>query len=195
MEHTPHGGGEHQPHGPEQRESLLINSVVIPADDDEPLRRQQIEATDLNTYRDLVAGDLEVLNLEQPAATMYLNGDGKNLKLPVNARATMLLWAHQKDLRFQDYIVGDVFLTGPVDSDGWDASVPEELPKLFDAPALRIEIQTYGDPQWYSNDLRFGAWTAAYAYALDLARRWTAVEDIRVLPVENESPGRHDERP
>ena len=184
MEQLPIEGGEHVLPGAERRETLQINTVVVPADGEVPLRRQQIDATDLDTYRDLVDGNLEVLTLERPAATMYLNGDGKNLGLPVNARATMLLWVHQKDMRFEDYIVGDVFLTGPVDPDGWDTGVPDGLTEIFDAQALRIEIQTRGDPQWYGNDLRFEAWTAAYAYALDLARRWTAVKDIRVLQGE-----------
>ena len=192
MEQTPIGG-ERRPSGAERRESLLIRSVVIPADDDRPLRRQQLDATNLSDYRGLVDGNLEVLSLEQPAATMYLNGDGKIRQLPVNVRATMLLWAHVKELRFQDYIAGDVFLTGPVDHDGWDTSVPDELDKLLDAQRLRIEIQTYGDPQWYGNDLRFDAWTVAYAYALDLARRWAAVEDIRVLPADEETCVRRDE--
>ena len=194
MEHTPSTGGEDLPLSAEQREALHVNTVVIPADDDIPLRRQQLEATDLDAYRSLVEGKLEVLSLERPTASMYLNEDGKNLGLPVNARATMLLWAHSKQLRFQDYIVGDVFLTGPVDPHGWDTSVPDELTALLDAERLRIEVQTYGDPQWYGNDLRFADWTAAYAYALDLARRWTAVEDIRVLPVGDQSPANQGER-
>lgn len=195
MEHIPPHGGDDLPPSAEQREALHINTIVIPADDEAPLRQQQLDATDLDAYRGLVDGNLEALPLEQPAASMYLNGDGKILGLPVNARATMLLWAHTKQLRFQDYIVGDVFLTGPVNADGWDTSVPDELITLLDAERLRIEVQTYGDPQWYGNDLRFNAWTAAYAYALDLARSWTAVEDIRVLPVGAQSPARHDGQP
>lgn len=195
MEHIPIYGGENEPSSAEQREALHISTVVIPADDDRPLRSGQLDATSLESYRGLVNGNLEALSLEQPTASMYLNADGKIIELPVNVRATMLLWAHIKEMRFQDYIVGDVFLTGPVDGDGWDTDVPEELAKLFDARALRIEIQTYGDPQWYSNDLRFDGWTVAYAYALDLARRWTAVEDIRVLPVETESPAPQDKQP
>ena len=193
MERIPIHGGDDLPLGAEQREGLHIDTIVIPADDEMPLRRQQLDTTNLSAYRGLVEGNLEVLSLEQPAATMYLNGDGKICQLPVNVRATMLLWAHVKELRFQDYIAGDVFLTGPVNHDGWDTSVPDELDTLLDAQRLRIEIQTYGDPQWYGNDLRFDAWTVACAYALDLARRWAAVEDIRVLPADEETCVRRDE--
>lgn len=188
MEQIPIEGGEHRPLSAERRKTLRINSVVIPANDDDPVRRQQIDATDLDEYRDLVDGNLEVLSLERPATTMYLNGDGKDLGLPVNGRATMLLWAHLKEIRFRDFIVGDVFLTGRVNQDGWDSDVPEELTKLFDANELRIEVQTHGDRQWYGNEQRFPVWTAAYAYALELARRWTQVEDVRVVPVEPAPP-------
>lgn len=188
MEHIPIEGGENPADTAERREGLRINSIVIPANDDEPLRRQQIDATDLDAYRDLVNGNLEALGLDYPAASMYLNGDGKTLGLPVNGRATMLLWAHLKEIRFRDFIVGDAFLTGPVNRDGWDTDIPEELTKLFDAQHLRIEVQTYGDPQWYGNDQHFPIWTAAYAYALELAHRWTQVEDVRIVPIESAPP-------
>lgn len=188
MEHIPIEGGVDSTDSAERREALQINSIVIPANDDEPLRRQRIDATDLDAYRDAVNGNLEVLGLDHPTTSMYLNGDGKDLGLPVNGRATMLLWTHLKEIRFRDFIVGDVFLTGPVNRAGWDTDVPEELTRLFDANELHIEVQTHGDLRWYGNERRLPVWTAAYVYALELARRWTQVEDIRVVPVEPAAP-------
>lgn len=188
MEHIPIEGGKRLPTGAERRESLFINSVVIPANDSEPLRRQQIETANLDHYRGAVGGNLEAVSLLQPSSSLYCNEEGKLLGLPTNSRATMLLWAHFPALRFRDYIAGDALLTGPVDHDGWDTNLPEELTRVFDADELRVEVRTYGDPQWYGNEQHFGAWTTAYASALELARRWTLVEDIRVLPVEPPTP-------
>ena len=188
MEHEPIGGGEPQPANPERRERLLINSVVIPADDSEPLRYHQIRASNLDQYRDAVSGNLEVVSLLRPSSSLYCNEEGKLLGLCPNGRATMLLWTHFPALRFRDYIAGDALLTGPVDPDGWDTDLPEDFTQMFAASELRLEVQTYGDPQWYGNEQRFGNWTAAYAYALELARRWALIEDIRVLPTDGGAP-------
>lgn len=182
MEHIPIEGGEDQPPSAEQREALHINAVVIPADDNEPLRQQQIETSNLDQYRDAVGGNLEAISLLRPASSLYCNDEGKLLGLRPNGRATMVLWTHFPALRFRDYIGGDALLTGPMDTEGWDTDLPEDFTRVFEANELRIEVQTYGDPAWYSNEQRFGTWTTAYAYALELARRWTLVEDIRVLP-------------
>lgn len=52
----------------------------------------------------------------------------------------------------------------------------------------KIEVTTAGDPpgSWSSNALRFADKRIAEAYALDLAMRWTAVRDWRV--VESDDP-------
>ena len=182
MEQIPIEGGERRSSGAERHESLLIRSVVIPADNSEPLRQQQIQTSNFDEYRHAVGGNLEVVRLLRPASSLYCNEEGKLLDLRPNGRATMVVWTHFPALRFRDYIAGDALLTGPVDAEGWDTDLPEDFTRVFEAEELRIEVQTYGDPRWYSNEQRFGAWTTAYAYALELARRWALVEDIRVLP-------------
>jgi hypothetical protein len=97
----------------------------------------------------------------------------------------MLLWAHQPAFRFFDYVAGDALLTGPVDDRGDDTDVPGEFVNMFfQVSRFRAEVQTRGDPGWYGNELRFDRWTDAYGYAIDLAQRWSQVEDVRVMPDE-----------
>lgn len=183
MEHLrPEGGGDGHP-TPERHEDVRISAIVIPADEQIPLRQDRIVTSNLDDYQRLVGGHLEILTFESPPATMYLNSEGKNLELPVNRRATMLLWAHDQRFRYLDYIAGDAFLVGPVDAHGDDTGVSDEfVHRLLEARHFRVEVQTRGDPQWYGNELRFDDWTEAYGYVLELGRRWTQVEDLRIVP-------------
>lgn len=178
MERNP--SGEHQ----------KITSVVIPADDAEPLYRIEFDTSDsqkqLAQYRQIVHGGyVEAVPFNRPASTLYLNDEGKNLQLPQNNRATMLAWMHQPVLRYNDLIAGNAFLTGPLNHEGVDTDVPKELVKLLlGSRTLRAEIQIAGDDGWYGNDLKFDHWTHAYATVLDLGWRWRLVRDMRVAAAE-----------
>ena len=46
----------------------------------------------------------------------------------------------------------------------------------------KVEVQTAGDgDHWAGNGLRFDTKEQAESYGLDLAMRWTAVKDFRVV--------------
>lgn len=179
------GSPEEQMGGsPEEGERLKVNSIVIPADTEVAMRREQI-APRLPDYQAITGGSIERVSLENPAASLYVNEDGKLLELPLNRRATLLLWMHNPAFRYRDAIVGDALLIGPVDGDGYDTKVPDELANvLFETKRFRPEVQVHGESGWHGNDRRFDNWIDAYSYALDLSRRWTAVRDIRVVPGE-----------
>ena len=68
----------------------MITAIVIPVDPDQPIRQQQLTKSDLDAYRQIVGGDLELVTLGQPPAGLYLNEEGKLEGLPVNRRATAL---------------------------------------------------------------------------------------------------------
>lgn len=51
--------------------------VGVPRRPRQPIRLQQIERHDVNAYRQIVGGDLEVVALDRPPAAMYLNEEGK----------------------------------------------------------------------------------------------------------------------
>jgi hypothetical protein len=185
MEHQPRPGGDELPPTPEQREHLRINSIVIPADEHEPLRQADLGIANLQEYQQIVDGYIEAISLDDPSSTLYCNEEGKQAGLRMNPRATLLLWAHQPAFRFFDYVAGDALLTGPIDEHGDDTDVPHDFVQtFFQATRFRTEVQTRGDPGWYGNDLRFHRWTDAYGHVLNLARNWSLVEDVRVLPDE-----------
>lgn len=169
--------------GPEEGERLKINTIVIPANEQVEVRQEQIGPSNLPDYQRLAGGFIERVTLDDPASEMYFNEEGKLHELPLNRRATLLLWMHNPAFRYADYIAGDAFLVGPVDSDSYDTSVPDGFVRtLLEARRFRAEVQPQGEAGWYGNDLRFDNWVNAYSYALRLGQGWTQVADIRVVP-------------
>ncbi|MBP2322673.1 hypothetical protein JOF56_003058 [Kibdelosporangium banguiense] len=159
----------------------MITAIVIPADLTKPLALQEIEASDVDSYRSLVGGHLEVVAFQRPAAYLYINEEGQALDLPLNLRATLLAWVHNSAFRGNDWLVGDAVLVGAV-KHGEDLSVPEEyVTLLLKAQRFRVAVQAYGDEQWYANDAVFDAVFAAYIAAADLAQRWTQVAELMVV--------------
>ncbi len=152
---------------PEKHEGLHINSIVIPADDEQPLRQDQLLTAGLEDRQQLVGGLIQGIDLTDPPARLYCNEEGKLLELPLNRRATLLLWAHNPAFRYGDVIVGDAFLVGPVGRRSADTSVPDEyVERLFEARQFRVEVKQRDDTEWQDQGERFDQWTTAYAHAL-----------------------------
>jgi hypothetical protein len=162
-----------------------IRAIVVPVDTTEPLRLEEIDPTDLNAYRRLVGdASIEVVNLERPDASLYMDEEGKLKELPVNERLTAFAWVHQSALRHrQDPVVGPGFIVGPADREGVDQTVPEDLVNLLiGATRFRIQVQTEDDPKWYGNQRVYQHLLDAYIEAVQLAFRWTRAEEVRVVP-------------
>jgi hypothetical protein len=169
--------------GPEEGERLRINGIVIPADEELGVRQDQLGASNLPDYQRVVGGLIEHLALENPASGMYFNEEGKLRDLPLNRRATLLMWMHNPAFRYEDFVTGDALLVGPVDPNGYDTNAPDDFAQmLFEARRFRAEVETYGEAGWHGNERRFDNWVDAYSYVLDLGRRWTSVRDVRVVP-------------
>jgi len=155
----------------------------LPADEELALGQDKLGASHLPEYQRIIGGLIEHVALETPPAAMYVNEEGKIHGLPLNRRATLLLWMHNPAFRYADIVVGDALLTGPADGHGYDTNVPDELVQtLFAARRFRAEVQVHGESGWHGNARRFDNWASAYSYVLDLGRRWTSVEDVRVVP-------------
>ena len=161
----------------------MITAIVIPADPNEPIRLEEIERSDLAAYRRLVDGNIELVTLERPPASLYFNEEGKLVDLPLNPRATALLWVHNSAFRQRDSIMGDAFILGPPDRQSYDTTAPEELVRLLlHTERYRVLVQNEGDEQFYGQLRTFDSWFEAYAQGITLAtRRWSQVEEIQVV--------------
>lgn len=49
---------------------------------------------------------------------------------------------------------------------------------------FKVQVKTPGDRDWVGNGLTFPTWEEAEAYAVNLASRWLAVREWRVVEVE-----------
>lgn len=175
---------EEESSAPERRENLRINSIVIPADDEEPLRQADLSVGGLEDRQQLVGGLIQGVDLPDPPARLYFNEDGKLMKLPPNKRATLLLWLHNPRFRYRDFIVGDAFMVGPVGRRSADTSVPDQYVRtLFEGTRFRVDLQPRGTSEWNEHPERFDNWETAYEHAMGwsgaLPRHLLAV---RVLP-------------
>jgi hypothetical protein len=161
----------------------MITAIVIPADSDKPLRREEVSSTDARAYRSLVGGSLQVVHLEEPAASLYVNEEGKQLDLPLNARATVLLWAHNAAFVGQDWIVGDALLVGPVGRDGADMTAPRAyVSLLLDGRYFGLAVKTAEDGEWQDLGTVFDDVFSVYPLLVTLTRH-KRVKGVRVVVV------------
>lgn len=75
---------------------------------------------------DLVGGWFEVVGAPH-GANMYLNQDGKALRLPENIVATTLARQSDAPIQVHDFVAGQVVVVGGPDVDGSDLDVPDEF--------------------------------------------------------------------
>jgi len=159
-----------------------ITAIVIPADLGQPLRQEGLNPTDLPAYQALVGGLIQPVTLYRPEASMYFNDEGKLLGLPVNHRATAWAAVHNGDFRDRDIVVGDAFVTGPLDGQGNDTSVPAKYIDLwFEATSFRVQKKTTSSRRWLTKNYHYDDVHVAYVAAVRLARREPEVTDIRVV--------------
>ncbi|MEV6831201.1 DUF3846 domain-containing protein [Amycolatopsis sp. NPDC051102] len=161
----------------------MITAIVIPVDPGQPIRLQQIERHDVDAYRQIVGGNLQIIGLDRPPAAIYLNEEGKLNRMRVNHRATTLAWVHNSAFRGNDVIVGSAVIVGPPNRRGDDTSAPEDLVHLLmNTGSYRVQMWTGSEPRWSSDDQAFTDWSEAYRYAVQLTETWDVIEQVRVVP-------------
>lgn len=122
---------------------LVITAIVIPSDIAQPMRLEQLDEHTPGGLRRLVEGNLERVDLYRPSASVYLNEEGKLDGLPINRRATTLLWVHNSRFRGQDVLVGTTVVVGPSEAHGDDTSAPDDLIDLLFERCTRCGAYVY----------------------------------------------------
>jgi hypothetical protein len=161
----------------------MLTAIVIPVNLKQPIRQQQFHKHDLDAYRQLVGGHLEVITLNRPPASLYFNDEGKLAGLPVNIRDTTILWAHHSAFRGEDAIMGPAFIVDPVDRHGDDQTAPPDLiDLLFHTTRHRVQVQALNSTSWNDAGRVFTDWFETYAYGVQLAQSRALVAEVRVVP-------------
>lgn len=166
----------------------MLSAIFIPADEQEPLRLEEFEADDLDARQQLVGGSFEVFRLEGPAADLYVKKDGKLMVMPINRRATLVLWAHNHPFRGQDVIAGDAFILGNPDDEDNATTAPQELiDLLLHTERYRVLVRNQGEEQFYGTLRTFDSWVEAYSYGIQLTWRLSQIVDFRVVGEERDT--------
>lgn len=160
----------------------MPQGVLIPVDEAEPLR--VVDLKNVSDYQKLIGGWVEVTDLDSPEASIWFDEEGKLKNLPLNRRASLILWMHNPSFRDRDVVKGPAIVLGPGNEYGETQDVPAELKMLLTVrETLRVEVQTADNGEaWNTNQRRFPDWVDAYNFALALSDRWMAVERVRVVP-------------
>jgi hypothetical protein len=98
--------------------------MVIPADWEEPVRREEIEDS-FESYQTLVEGYIEFV--DTPTCSLIVNEEGMVFNLPMNERATAFLWRQVPHHIMQTVIMGGAVVVGPETEDGALTSCPEAI--------------------------------------------------------------------
>jgi hypothetical protein len=160
---------------------MRITTIVVPADEEAPISRTEIEAEDPHAYMWIVEGLPVGVGIQRPPALLVANRHGKINGMPLNRRATLLLWMHAPQFRRQDHLAGPIMLTGLPDENGIATSAPDELVNLLvNTGACKVQVRD-GDG-WLPNDRYFPTWIEAYTAGLVLAIERIHVLDVRVVP-------------
>ena len=163
-----------------------IAGLLIPADDNTPIRRLGLDPADLQVWRRAVGGDLNHIPVPDPPCLFTVRQgtvhEGANPdRLPFNHRATVLLSALYKPWATTGYLVGDAVITGHPDARGEPVDVPDTLTKLLlHARLFKAEVRLHGQQGWASNMMVFADWVSAATFVIDLGRRWTEVTATRI---------------
>lgn len=164
-----------------------IKGIVIPADEEQPIKLVEVEGGNYREFQKHVGGNFDAINIERPEASIFIHDEGKIIGLPLNRRASVVLWVHNKRFRHVDAIMGDALLIGAPDDVGDTQGIPEELINLFlETDEWKYEVQVYDEQGWHGNQITFNEVFDAYDDALVLADRWSKVEEIRIVALHRE---------
>jgi hypothetical protein len=160
----------------------MPRGIVIPADADAPLEVREFAT--LEDYQSAVGGYIELVDIDEHGATMYVDEEGLLRQLPFNPRAPFFWWFWQPGAKNTAMLVGDAVLIGAPDEDGDTTDIPEVLVQvLLHEGKFRVEVKVTDDPSWHRNDLEIEDCFDATVWAMALLERWTAAERVRVLPI------------
>ncbi|GAA4353234.1 DUF3846 domain-containing protein [Microbacterium rhizosphaerae] len=149
---------------------------------DEPVELREFSS--LEDYQAAVGGWIEPVDLLDLGTTVYINEEGLLRQLPFNSRATFLWWYHVPEARQRAMLAGDAVLVGLPDSNGDSTDLPGSVSEtLAGSGTWRVEVRTVGDPKWYGNQATYVDYFEALVWAMLTLERWTAAEDVRVVPV------------
>ncbi|MDQ0776348.1 hypothetical protein QF026_004814 [Streptomyces aurantiacus] len=166
----------------EKARDYVITGILFPCDEEQPIKRVEVDAENIETIQGIVGGTFEAFNFDNPPASILANDEAMLWSLPYNLRATVLLWQHAKGLRGRVYISGDAILTGAPSRSGRTKSVPPQLIELLcETEKYGVEFLHHPDGPWSRKAVEFTDWLEAYNYAIIHEETFATVRSARVI--------------
>lgn len=160
----------------------MVTGIVIPADAYQPIERREFAS--LEDYQLAVGGWIEPVDLRELGVTIYVSEEGLRRHLPFNSHASFLWWYHVAEARQRAMLVGDAVIVGLPNRQGNATDVPPVVAdQLTQVGNWRVQVLTHGDPKWYGNQATYDDYFEALIWAMLTLERWSAAEDVRVVPV------------
>lgn len=160
-----------------------IRAIHIPVDEDSLIDIVELPQGDYKAWQSYVGGTFDVITMHEPESSLVVHDEGKIIGLPLNRRATLMLWTHNKPFRGRDVIMGDVLILGSVDDEGETLAVSDQLVELLTTyEEWRYEVKVIGEDGWHGNQVTYDNVWNAYNSALRKAEAWALVVDVRVVP-------------
>ena len=148
----------------------MIKAVVIPPAMDHPLRCVELDPKEISVYEGVTGGNLQTYVMRNPAMTLYSNSASKT---PLNVRATLMLWVHNRNTAYHTMVSGQALFTG--NDEGADVDVPDEIMELvFKAQQYTVEVNGKGDGMTYEE--------LPYAYAAAVYHMAPSIESAVSVP-------------
>lgn len=163
---------------------MLIKGFLIPQDAGEPMTKVEFDRRDINVMQGYVGGNFDVTDLAEVKTSLWFNDEGKLLEMPINYRATFLLFVYRPEFaQAGDPIVGPVLVTGMPNASGDTKGVPDEMVTLlFETDRYHVKWNFIGEKESHRQTIVFTDWPTAFEYAYQLARREPGIENVRVVP-------------
>jgi hypothetical protein len=166
----------------------MVRALRIPTDAEEPVTELQVDT--LEDHQAAVGGWIEAIDIHSLGVTAYVNEEGLLRHLPFNSRATFLWWYFVPEARQKAMLVGPALVVGLPGRNGDSTDIPRDAAERLLGPGVwRVEVRTVGDPKWYRNQATYSDYFEALIWAMVTLERWSAAEDVRVVPALGDELG------
>lgn len=157
----------------------MITGLLIPANAADPI--QVLTFTGPGDYRAVIADWTDDVWLGTLGVTIHVDHNGIAKRLPLNIRASRLMWADRPDLIDRVKLYGDAVLVGD-DGSGEETDVPEAVHRALTEPGeYAVLLKVAGRP-WECRSDGHEEYLDAVTTGLVLMECWPGAEDMRVLP-------------
>lgn len=157
----------------------MITGLLIPANAAAPI--QELTFTGADDYRTVIGDWTNDVWLKRLGVTIHVDLNGIAKRLPLNIRASRLMWADRPDLIDKVKLYGDAVLVGD-DGSGEETDVPEPVHRALTEPGdYALLLKSRGRP-WELRSDEHEDYLDAVTTGLVLMQCWPDAEDMRVLP-------------